>query len=84
MDDGSITQNVGKAVDEGWATGSAFVGSILSGLLIGYLLDRWLGTSPWFVIAFIVLGAYSGFMRMWSYAKRTGEIQDEERRRARD
>lgn len=76
-------RGITSAVDEGWASGSAFIGSILSGLLIGYLLDRWLGTEPWLLIVFVLLGSYSGFMRMWKYAKKTGEIQDEERRRAR-
>lgn len=33
-----------------------FSSNILGGILIGYLLDRWLGTGPWMVITGIVLG----------------------------
>jgi ATP synthase protein I len=33
-----------------------FSSNILGGLLIGYLLDRWLGSGPWLTITGIVLG----------------------------
>ncbi len=54
---------------EGWVAGGAFFGSILSGTLLGYLLDLWLGTDPWFVVTGILLGSYSGFVRMWHLSK---------------
>jgi ATP synthase protein I len=28
---------------------------------IGWLLDRWLGTNPWLMVAGLVLGAITGF-----------------------
>jgi ATP synthase protein I len=37
--------------------------SIVSGLLAGWILDRWLGTSPWLIVAGIVLGSVAGFMQ---------------------
>jgi ATP synthase protein I len=37
--------------------------SIVSGLLVGWALDRWLGTSPWLIVAGIVLGSVAGFMQ---------------------
>ena len=43
--------------------------AILAGALVGYLLDLWLGTEPWLVITGIVLGSYSGFMRIWALIK---------------
>ena len=33
-----------------------FSSNILGGILIGYLLDRWLGSDPWLTITGIVLG----------------------------
>jgi len=54
---------------EGWVSGGAFLGSILSGTLLGYLADRWLGTDPWLVVIGILVGSYSGFMRMWHLSK---------------
>ena len=35
--------------------------SIAVGLLIGYYLDKWLGTDPWLLITFLLLGIVSGF-----------------------
>jgi ATP synthase protein I len=39
-----------------------FSSNILGGILVGYLLDRWLNTSPWMVIAGIVLGLTSAII----------------------
>jgi len=46
------------------------VGSIVSGTLLGFFADRWLGTDPWLVVIGIVVGSYTGFMRIWDYSKR--------------
>ena len=35
--------------------------SVISLCGIGWLLDRWLGTKPWLLVAGIVLGAVAGF-----------------------
>jgi F0F1-type ATP synthase assembly protein I len=45
------------------------VSSILAGTLVGYFADLWLGTDPWLVIAGVVLGSYTGFMRIWALLK---------------
>jgi len=47
----------------------SFLNSILAGALVGYLLDLWWGTEPWLVVTGIVLGSYSGFMRIWALIK---------------
>ncbi len=60
--------------------GGSFFASILAGLLIGYFLDKWLGTAPWLVVIFTLTGAYSGFLRVWHYARNEGEREDEERK----
>ncbi len=65
----SSTKQVHSAVDEGWVQAGSFLNSILAGALVGYLLDLWLGTEPWLVISGIVLGSYSGFMRIWALIK---------------
>jgi F0F1-type ATP synthase assembly protein I len=63
----SREQNAASA--DAWVSGSAFLGSILSGTLIGFLADLWLGTDPWLVVVGIVVGSYSGFARMWHLSK---------------
>jgi ATP synthase protein I len=37
--------------------------SIVSCLLLGWVLDRLLGTSPWLIVAGILLGSVAGFMQ---------------------
>lgn len=53
--------------------GGSFVSSILAGTLLGYFLDQWLGTDPWLVVAGVLLGSYSGFVRMWQYTKKLND-----------
>ena len=36
-----------------------FSSNILGGIIVGYLLDRWLNTGPWMVVIGIVLGLTS-------------------------
>ncbi len=45
-----------------WEAGMSFV----AGPVIGYFIDEWLGTTPWFLLVFTVLGAVSGFRRLFS------------------
>jgi ATP synthase protein I len=40
--------------------GTDFIAGMITGLVIGYWLDRWLGTSPFLMIVFIILGFASG------------------------
>lgn len=63
-------RDITSAFQEGWIGGGNFLGSVLSGTLLGLLLDNWLGTDPWFVVGGIVLGSYTGFLRVWHYSKR--------------
>lgn len=69
----TTTQQVGKALNEGWLEGGSFISSLLAGTLLGYGVDWWLDTAPWFVIIGTLLGAYSGFMRVWEYSKKLDE-----------
>jgi ATP synthase protein I len=65
----SSTKQVTSAVSDGWMQGGSFLNSVLAGTLIGYLLDMWLGTDPWLVVTGVILGSYSGFVRIWSHLK---------------
>jgi ATP synthase protein I len=35
--------------------------TVVAGLIVGWVLDRWLGTRPWLLVSGIVLGAVAGF-----------------------
>lgn len=45
---------------------SLLLGGLVGGTLIGWLLDRWLGTAPVLLITLMVLGTVGGF---WSIIK---------------
>ncbi|MGB7860550.1 MAG: AtpZ/AtpI family protein [Acidimicrobiia bacterium] len=65
-------------LNEGWIQGGSLIGSVLAGMLLGMLADHFLGTEPWFVVIGILLGSYSGFMKMWHYSK---TLEDDPRER---
>jgi len=58
--------------------GISMVAATVIGLFIGYQLDRWLGTSPWFTGTFLLLGIIAGFRNLFYYAKKGQETLDEE------
>ncbi len=45
---------------------SYLIGGLAGGALIGWVLDRMLGTSPWLLISLLVLGTAGGF---WNIIK---------------
>lgn len=61
---------------------------LLSGILIwggaGWLLDRWLGTLPWFFTAGVMLGFIAGLYLIWLRSGGNGtSATDQGARRAR-
>ncbi len=54
------------------AVGIAFVLAVLFGFLIGYFLDRWLGTSPLFIILFFFVGVAAGIVNVIRTANAVG------------
>ena len=45
--------------------------AVASGLIVGWLLDRWLGTRPWLLVSGIVLGAAAGF---YEFIRQTSKL----------
>lgn len=50
--------------------GISFVLAILIGVGAGVVLDRWLGTRPWFFFIFFVLGFAAGILNVYRTAGR--------------
>jgi len=44
-----------------YAAAFSLFAAVVAGLGLGWLLDRWLGTRPWLLVAGLVLGAAAGF-----------------------
>jgi len=45
--------------------GIQLVVSTFIGLAMGWYLDKWLGTKPWLLIIFLILGIVSGFRNVF-------------------
>ncbi len=58
--------------------GISLVASIVMGLLIGYYLDRWLGTSPWLTLVFIGFGVIAGYRNIFILARMELRRQQDE------
>ncbi|MDP9413356.1 MAG: AtpZ/AtpI family protein [Pseudomonadota bacterium] len=52
---------------------SYLIGGLAGGALIGWVLDRLLGTSPWLLISLLVLGTIGGF---WNIIKLSTQRPD--------
>jgi ATP synthase protein I len=51
-------------------TGILIVACLLIGVLLGRFLDSKLGTSPWLLLFFSLLGMAAAFRTMYGYLKR--------------
>jgi len=71
-------QNVGREMGEGYkyvSLGLTFAGGIVFFLALGFGLDRWLGTTPVFILIGTFLGTVLSFLTVYR------KLQEEERRR---
>ena len=68
-------RQVAEAIDHGWVAGGSFFGSIMAGLLIGWIIDHFAGTYPAFVVVGIIVGSVSGFIQMWVLASKGSHLE---------
>jgi ATP synthase protein I len=59
------------------SVGISMVVSTVIGLAMGYYLDKWLDTSPWCTLTFLVLGIISGFRNVYILMERELKRQKE-------
>ncbi len=48
------------------------VSALAIGVFVGWLLDRWLGTGPWLMLVFILLGGAAGILNVYRLARGFG------------
>jgi ATP synthase protein I len=53
-----------SAMARGFRLSTELVAGVLLGAAIGWLLDRWLGISPWGLIVFLLLGFAAGIVNV--------------------
>ena len=49
----------------GFRVGVELVSALVVGLVIGWLLDRWLGTTPWLLLVFFLAGGAAGVLNVY-------------------
>ena len=54
-----------------YAAGLTLFASVVAFCALGWLLDRWLGTDPWLLIAGIVLGSAAGLFEFVRLSSKT-------------
>jgi ATP synthase protein I len=58
--------------------GISMVAAIRIGMAMGYYLDKWLGTSPWFLLLFLLFGIIAGFRNIYILTDRELKRQQQE------
>jgi ATP synthase protein I len=53
-----------SGIARGLRLSTELVAGVIVGAMIGWLLDRWLGISPWGLIAFVLLGFVAGILNV--------------------
>ena len=74
---------VKEGKDFGWmiyfAIGTQLAVSIVAGLWLGHLVDKWIGTkTPWFTFIGLVVGVISGFGLLIRMIKRENDNKGDE------
>ncbi len=60
---------------------SELIAGVGVGALIGWLLDKWLGTAPWGLAAFLLLGFVAGVLNMLRSVGKIADPAEEFRRK---
>jgi ATP synthase protein I len=62
---GSRDESSGRFLSMAMRIGVELVAALVVAMGAGWLLDRWLGTKPWLMIAFFFLGSAAGIMNVY-------------------
>ena len=54
----------GSFIGKAFKLGTELVASVAVGTIIGFILDTWFGTKPWFIVIFFFLGAAAGMLNV--------------------
>ena len=54
----------GSFMGSAFKLGTELVAAVVVGTIIGFILDNWFDTKPWFIIIFFFLGAAAGMLNV--------------------
>ena len=62
----SLNENEKRGLFMGSAfrLGTELVAAVAVGTIIGFILDNWFGTKPWFIITFFFIGVIAGILNV--------------------
>jgi ATP synthase protein I len=63
----------GKGASQGNRVLSTLIGAPLGAMLIGWLIDRWLGSAPKAMLAMLFFGIISAFVQIWRISRERAE-----------
>ena len=74
----SLNENEKRGLFMGSAfrLGTELVAAVAVGTIIGFILDNWFDTKPWFIITFFFIGVIAGILNVVRVAK---NMQKEEK-----
>ena len=61
--------NRGLLMGSAFRLGTELVAAVVVGTIIGFILDNWFGTKPWFIITFFFIGVIAGMLNVIRVAK---------------
>ena len=62
-----------KGYNQGSRVLAELIGALAGGVIIGWLLDRWLGTSPWLLLVMLFSGTIVAFRNIYRISKERPE-----------
>ena len=68
-----LEENSRKENISGWVLTTSFGSSVISGLLIGLLIEYFVNINPYGIISGIILGSINGYYRLWVYSRRMSD-----------
>jgi F0F1-type ATP synthase assembly protein I len=65
-----VRRSAWNGIDQSGIVGAELVSAVLIWAGIGWLIDRWLGTPPWFLVIGALVGNVAGIYLIWLRAAR--------------
>tara|TARA_Y100000817_G_scaffold300031_1_gene278702 strand:- start:684 stop:965 length:282 start_codon:yes stop_codon:yes gene_type:complete len=59
-----VKEKRGLFMGSAFRLGTELVAAVVVGTIIGFILDNWFGTKPWFIIIFFFIGVIAGIMNV--------------------
>ena len=60
----SDSEKKGSFMGSAFKLGTELVAAVVVGTIIGFILDSWFDTKPWFIIIFFFLGTAAGMLNV--------------------